>query len=109
MTVQTGLLTTIVAIINLVCYLGNSMGAFAVFSMILAKLYTNCMLSTLNARRAWKCEGSSDSEASHGSGDRSGAVVFEPQRTTQPEVFVQVESYQTTDVDEKPSQGMQYP
>lgn len=107
MTVQTGLVTTIVAIINLGCYLGNSMGGYAIFSMLLAKLYTNCMLSTLNARRAWKCEGSSDSEISHGGGGHSGVVVFEPQRTTQPEVFVQVESYQTSDVDEKPSQGMQ--
>ncbi|KAI6102644.1 hypothetical protein EDD16DRAFT_1525512 [Pisolithus croceorrhizus] len=100
MTVQTGLVTTIVAIINLVCYLSNSMGAYAVFSMILSKLYTNCMLSTLNARKAWKYDGSSDSEASHGNGDHSGR--------TQPEVFVQVESYQKTDTDEKPAQGVQY-
>ncbi|KAI6110949.1 hypothetical protein EDD17DRAFT_473489 [Pisolithus thermaeus] len=107
MTVQTGLVTTIVAIINLVCYLSNSMGAYAVFSMILSKLYTNCMLSTLNARKAWKYEGSSDSEASHGNGDHSGVVVFQMQRT-QPEVFVQVESYQKTDTDEKPAQDMQY-
>lgn len=107
MTVQTGVLTTIIAIIDLTCYLTNSMGTYAIFSMILSKLYTNCMLSTLNARRARKYVGSSEDEVSHGRSNHPGVVVFQAQRT-QPEVFVQVESHQMTDMDNKPSQGMEY-
>ncbi|KAI6041627.1 hypothetical protein EDC04DRAFT_3139575 [Pisolithus marmoratus] len=107
MTVQTGLLTTIFAIINLGCYMANSMGNYAIFSMILSKLYTNCMLSTLNARKAWKYDGMSEDEINHVRGDDPAVVVFQTQRT-QPEVFVQVESHQMSDMDDKPSRDMQY-
>lgn len=107
MTVQTGVVTTIIAIIDLTCYLTNSMGNYAIFSLILSKLYTNCMLSTLNARKARKYVGSSEDEVSHGRSNHPGVVVFQSQRT-QPEVFVQVESHQLTDMDDKPSQGVEY-
>ncbi|KAI6014361.1 hypothetical protein EDC04DRAFT_3145122 [Pisolithus marmoratus] len=103
MTVQTGVVTTAVAIILLGCYLTNSIGTYVAFSMMLSKLYTNCTLSTLNARR--KYEGSTKDEVSHGRSIHPGVVVFQSQRA-QGEVFVQVESHQMTDMDDKPSQGM---
>lgn len=95
LTVQTGFLTMIVAIIDLACYLAISAGIHLIFSMTLSKLYTNCMLSTLNARAAWKYNGSSEDEVSHGR--RHESVVFQAQ-STQPEVFVQVESHQMIDM-----------
>ncbi|KAI5991749.1 hypothetical protein F5J12DRAFT_465724 [Pisolithus orientalis] len=107
MTVQTGVVTTIVAIVDLTCYMTNSMGNYVLFSQILSKLYTNCMLSTLNARTPHKYDGSSEDEVSHGRSNHPGVVVFQPQRT-QPEVFVQVETHPLADMDDKPSQGMQY-
>lgn len=102
MTVQTGVLTTIVAILDLACYLTINSAIHLIFSMTLSKLYTNCMLSTLNARGAWKYDGSSEGEVSH---RRSKSVVFQAQ-STQPEVFVQVESHRMTDTGDKPSQGV---
>ncbi|KAI6032379.1 hypothetical protein BKA83DRAFT_106430 [Pisolithus microcarpus] len=91
MTVQTGVLTTIIAIIDLTCYLTN-------------------MLSTLNARKARKYVGSSEDEVSHGRSNHPGASTPTrlSQRTYPPQVFVQVESHQLTDMDDKPSQGVEY-
>ncbi|KAI6012244.1 hypothetical protein EDC04DRAFT_742096 [Pisolithus marmoratus] len=105
MTVQTGVLTTIVAIIDLACFLTISSNFYLIPSMTLSKLYTNCMLSTLNARGAWKCDRSLDSEASHGRSNHLASVLFQPQ-STQPEVFLQVESYQMTDTGNTPPHGI---
>ncbi|KAI6018142.1 hypothetical protein PISMIDRAFT_107460 [Pisolithus microcarpus 441] len=69
MTVQSGVLTTIVAITDLACYLtivSDDSLSHLIFSMTLSKLYTNCMLSTLNARGTWKYDRSSEDEVSHG-------------------------------------------
>ncbi|KAI6042709.1 hypothetical protein EDC04DRAFT_2966065 [Pisolithus marmoratus] len=101
MTVQTGVLTTVAAIIEMVCYLTGNISVYVVFSLILSKLYTNCMLSTLNARR--KFEVSSLDEVSHGKSTRPEVVVFQSQGS-QPEVFMRVESYQMIDMDDKPPQ-----
>ncbi|KAI5992636.1 hypothetical protein EDC04DRAFT_1294747 [Pisolithus marmoratus] len=87
MTVQTGVLTTIVAIIDLTCYLTISSNFYLIFSMTLSKLYTNY------------------SEASHNRSNHLESVLFQPQ-STQPEVFLQVESYQMTDIGNKPSHGI---
>ncbi|KAI6042193.1 hypothetical protein EDC04DRAFT_1024067 [Pisolithus marmoratus] len=66
MTVQTGFVTTIVALIDLACYLTIKSAIHLIFSMTLSKLYTNCMLSTLNARGATlKYDGSPEGEVSH--------------------------------------------
>ncbi|KAI6166483.1 hypothetical protein EDD17DRAFT_63943 [Pisolithus thermaeus] len=104
-TIQTGVLTTIIAILDLACYLTISSAIHLIFSMTLSKLYTNCMLSTLNARGAWKYDGSSEGEVSHGRSNHPGSVVFQAQ-STQPEVFVQVESHRMTDTSDKPSHGV---
>lgn len=104
MTVQTGVLTTIVAVIDLTCYLSISSGIHLIFNIPLSKLYTNCMLSSLNARKAWRYDGSSEGEPSRGD-VRSQSVAFQAQ-STQPEVFVHVESRQLTGTDDKPRHSL---
>ncbi|KAI6042213.1 hypothetical protein EDC04DRAFT_1026193 [Pisolithus marmoratus] len=95
MTVQTGVLTTIVAIIDLTCYLTISSGIHLIFNIPLSKLYTNCMLSSLNARKGWTYDGSSSSEPTHG-GVHTQSIAFQAQ-SIQPEVIVDVESHRMTD------------
>ncbi|KAI6042706.1 hypothetical protein EDC04DRAFT_2891793 [Pisolithus marmoratus] len=74
MTVQTGVLTTVAAIIEMACYLtGNVSGKF---------------------------EKSSVEEVSR---SKSGVVVFHSQRT-EPEVLIQIEPHQMIDMDVKPSE-----
>ncbi|KAK7025467.1 hypothetical protein VNI00_015995 [Paramarasmius palmivorus] len=52
LTMETGALTSIFAIMDLVCYLtmGKINGAHITFQVILSKLYINSLLSTLNSR-----------------------------------------------------------
>ncbi|TFY79940.1 hypothetical protein EWM64_g4070 [Hericium alpestre] len=61
LTIQTGLLTSIVAIIDVVLYLGVPKAALHLgFNMPLCKLYTNSLLSSLNARSGWALNSNSD-------------------------------------------------
>jgi hypothetical protein len=50
LTVQTGAITAIFAIIDLITFLVSTSGLHLAFNMPLAKLYTNSLLSTLNSR-----------------------------------------------------------
>ncbi|PWZ02765.1 hypothetical protein BCV70DRAFT_197021 [Testicularia cyperi] len=50
MTLQTGLLTTCFAIIDLILFLASTTTLHLLFNLPLAKLYVNSLLSTLNAR-----------------------------------------------------------
>ncbi|KDR82573.1 hypothetical protein GALMADRAFT_237962 [Galerina marginata CBS 339.88] len=52
-TIQTGLVTAIVATINLLVYLLNPTGLHLLFNFPLAKLYSNSLMSTLNSRGIW--------------------------------------------------------
>ncbi|KAF9454683.1 hypothetical protein P691DRAFT_754250 [Macrolepiota fuliginosa MF-IS2] len=54
LTVQTGLITSVVAIVDLVVYLTDSTGTHLIFNFILCKLYTNTLMSSLNSRKGWK-------------------------------------------------------
>lgn len=51
-TIQTGALTTVFAIIDLILFLASPTTLHLVFNLPLAKLYVNSLLSTLNARTA---------------------------------------------------------
>lgn len=107
MTVQTGVVTTIVAIINLACYLTDNLNTYMVFSIIVSKLYLNCMLSTLNARGTWRYDGSSEDGISHVRSSHPEVIVFQAQ-STQSEVSVHVESHEMTDTDDKSSHSKRY-
>ncbi|KZT27244.1 hypothetical protein NEOLEDRAFT_1177017 [Neolentinus lepideus HHB14362 ss-1] len=50
LTVQTGMLTALWAVLDLILYLSLSSPVHLIFNLALPKLYTNSLLSTLNAR-----------------------------------------------------------
>ncbi|KAH9841813.1 uncharacterized protein C8Q71DRAFT_349276 [Rhodofomes roseus] len=54
MTVQTGLITALCAIIDLVLFLATPAGLHLIFNLPLSKLYTNSLMSSLNSRAGWK-------------------------------------------------------
>ncbi|KAK0458975.1 uncharacterized protein EV420DRAFT_343673 [Desarmillaria tabescens] len=56
-TVQTGLLTTTFALGVVIAYLVSDSTMHLAFGLPLSKLYTNTLLSSLNARSAWSPEG----------------------------------------------------
>ncbi|KAF5363958.1 hypothetical protein D9756_001040 [Leucocoprinus leucothites] len=53
-TVQTGLLTSIVAIVNMVVFIVDPTGTHLIFNTPLSKLYSISLLSSLNSRGGWK-------------------------------------------------------
>ncbi|KAJ3574716.1 hypothetical protein NP233_g1572 [Leucocoprinus birnbaumii] len=53
-TVQTGLVTAIIAVVDLIVYLTDSTGTHLIFNFPLCKLYTNSLMSSLNSRKGWK-------------------------------------------------------
>ncbi|KAI0690452.1 hypothetical protein C8T65DRAFT_97724 [Cerioporus squamosus] len=59
MTVQTGLITALCAIIDLVLFLVFPTGLHLIFNLPLSKLYTNSLMSSLNARTGWQYSESS--------------------------------------------------
>ncbi|KAI0269764.1 hypothetical protein BC834DRAFT_569779 [Gloeopeniophorella convolvens] len=103
MTVQTGLVTSIWATLDLALYLGvpNS-GAHLAFNLALSKLYSNSLLSSLNSRSGWKF-GTQDvsTEASSSTGRRANVLTF-GSSITRPEVFIDVESHEMANTDSKP-------
>ncbi|KAJ3559307.1 hypothetical protein NP233_g11298 [Leucocoprinus birnbaumii] len=53
-TVQTGLITSIVAIANIAIFVSDATGTHLIFNVMLSKLYSNSLLSSLNSRGGWK-------------------------------------------------------
>ncbi|KAJ3509471.1 hypothetical protein NLJ89_g5208 [Agrocybe chaxingu] len=114
-TVQTGLLTMIVASLDLLFFLIDPTGTHLLFNFPLAKLYSNSLMSSLNSRRGWKYSGNTSGMESRSEGqvNTTGAIqqrnlhasskkpndmiVLDPTRT-HPEVFVHVESHEMRDV-----------
>ncbi|KAH7882693.1 hypothetical protein F5I97DRAFT_1931304 [Phlebopus sp. FC_14] len=60
LTVQTGLITAICAVTDLVCYMTITSGIHLIFNIPLAKLYSNSLLSSLNSRGGWKISDPAD-------------------------------------------------
>ncbi|KAF9524250.1 hypothetical protein CPB83DRAFT_898004 [Crepidotus variabilis] len=54
LTVQTGLITCLVASLDLIFFLTDPTGIHLIFNFPLCKLYTNSLMSSLNSRRGWK-------------------------------------------------------
>ncbi|KAM5537040.1 hypothetical protein V8D89_009369 [Ganoderma adspersum] len=110
LTVQTGFVTALFAVMTLILYFVLTSGYDLLFHMPLAKLYTNSLMSTLNSRRMWMsdfCESDSMSfGAATGSMQRSRSranvnVVRSERggRTRGPErIVIGVESHQMTDL-----------
>ncbi|EIM85962.1 uncharacterized protein STEHIDRAFT_168988 [Stereum hirsutum FP-91666 SS1] len=91
-TVQTGLITSVWAIIDLGVYLGIASGVHLIFNFPLSKLYSNSLLSSLNSRAGWKFAGADDEESSTG-GRRPEVVTFgSTHPLARPEVYINVQS-----------------
>ncbi|KAJ6563536.1 hypothetical protein B0H10DRAFT_1107053 [Mycena sp. CBHHK59/15] len=53
LTVHTGLLTSVCAMLDLIFYLADPSGLHLMFNFPLCKLYTNSLISSLNCRSGW--------------------------------------------------------
>ncbi|KAI0337224.1 hypothetical protein BDW22DRAFT_1364391 [Trametopsis cervina] len=103
-TVSNGLLTSVWAIIDLIVYLATPTGLHLVFNVPLAKLYTNSLMSTLNSRidPADIMSTSEDSgihkrSRGNSSATRRRGVVDLTTTSTNPGVFVHVETHEMAD------------
>ncbi|KDQ62487.1 hypothetical protein JAAARDRAFT_30386 [Jaapia argillacea MUCL 33604] len=102
LTVQTGMMTAILAIVDLGVYLGNPTGLHLAFNFPLSKLYTNSLMSTLNSRSGWKYNRTTEPSQDPASRDVvSRKDVLNLSQAGRPEVFVHVESHQMVDMDNK--------
>ncbi|KAF5340648.1 hypothetical protein D9611_007516 [Ephemerocybe angulata] len=116
---DTGLITAIVALLDLIFFLADPTGTHLLFNFPLCKLYTNSLMSSLNSRKGWHFGGSSGSEQGRSTIDHEAGhlhstaqVNFRPQLLSSskgvpggqvgvkssPEVFVHVESHELVDV-----------
>ncbi|KAH9933209.1 uncharacterized protein BXZ73DRAFT_101171 [Epithele typhae] len=96
-TVQTGLITALCAIVNLVLFLASPTGLHLIFNLPLSKLYTNSLMSSLNSRAGWNF-GSPGSGGDGGNRRNFGVRTVEASQMTPSEVYVEVESHQMVDV-----------
>ncbi|KAJ3510554.1 hypothetical protein NLJ89_g4605 [Agrocybe chaxingu] len=112
-TLQTGLLTMVVASVDLFFFLADPTGTHFLFNFTLAKLYTNSLMSSLNSRHGWKFNDTtsagtgSESQVNTTGGVKSRIHMsnmkktdIEPNmiRTHPAEVFVHVEQHELRDV-----------
>ncbi|TFY67257.1 hypothetical protein EVG20_g3998 [Dentipellis fragilis] len=99
LTVQTGLVTSVWAIVDLGVYLGITTGTHLIFNFPLSKLYSNSLLSTLNSRSGWKHSGSDVSDESTMGSRKPDVVTFGS--GVRPEVYIDVESHEMINADGK--------
>lgn len=83
MTIQTGCVTTIFALLDIICFLASPHSAINfVWDFALSKLYTNALMSSLNARSMWGnliIDGStSRNDLQHKSGTIVSRACFSP-------------------------------
>ncbi|KAL1950417.1 hypothetical protein VTO73DRAFT_5541 [Trametes versicolor] len=108
LTVQTGLITALCAVIDLVLFLASPSGLHLVFNLPLSKLYTNSLMSSLNSRAGWRFGGSGNGETTdddmtrnegkrntHLRGEGTGRRVS---MMTPNQVYIDVESHEMIDV-----------
>ncbi|KIJ98736.1 hypothetical protein K443DRAFT_626567 [Laccaria amethystina LaAM-08-1] len=117
-TVQTGLITMIIAVFDLAFYLAVPSGLHLLFSFPLSKLYTNSLMSSLNSRHKVFYGSTAQQASTMDAINTSGGLVPPSQRvhnskqqdmisfgaSAGPEVFVHVEHHELRDV---PDQGIQ--
>ncbi|KAJ4499195.1 hypothetical protein C8R41DRAFT_864334 [Lentinula lateritia] len=110
-TLQTGMITVIWDIAHLLTFLLDPAGVHLFFNFTLAKLYTNSLLSSLNSRGGWKfMDSTSDHNpittsrsgiyTEHG-GSQHVEVNLGHHTRSRPEVFIQVESHEMMDQNQK--------
>ncbi|KAF8965728.1 hypothetical protein BDZ97DRAFT_1810733 [Flammula alnicola] len=112
--VQTGLVTSVVALINLIVFKADKTGLHLLFNVPLCKLYSNSLMSTLNSRGIWMNGPTGTSLGRESEGPTTSVSnAFRPQIVQPPpmkpseiikfggnkrtEVFVNVESHELQD------------
>ncbi|KAH9933214.1 uncharacterized protein BXZ73DRAFT_77372 [Epithele typhae] len=95
LTAQTGLITAVWAIVDLVVFLASPTGVHLIFNLSLSKLYTNSLMSSLNSRSGWKYGSNSSGPitGSNFSNRRNG----EGSQITPSQVYIDVESHEMVD------------
>ncbi|KAI0769909.1 hypothetical protein C8Q74DRAFT_857789 [Fomes fomentarius] len=107
LTVQTGLITALCALIDLVLFLATPTGLHLAFNLPLSKLYTNSLMSSLNSRSGWKYgTGNGDTTSDEmnrtergrqlnvrGESSRRVSMMHTPNQ-----VYIDVESHEMVDV-----------
>ncbi|VDC00701.1 unnamed protein product [Peniophora sp. CBMAI 1063] len=106
LTVQTGLITSLWAVVDLIVFLSIPTGLHLIFNFPLSKLYSNSLLSSLNSRQGWKLN--TDSEEATSAAAMNGNTSRRPADMVtfgsvpmRPEVFIDVESHEMVHVDDK--------
>ncbi|KAJ3792590.1 hypothetical protein GGU11DRAFT_880906 [Lentinula aff. detonsa] len=110
LTLQTGMITVVWDIAHLLTFLLDPAGVHLFFNFTLAKLYTNSLLSSLNSRGGWKFMDSTTDNATvtnrsgiyteHGVSQHVEVNLGHHTRS-RPEVFIQVESHEMMDQNQK--------
>ncbi|KAJ3489211.1 hypothetical protein NLI96_g2272 [Meripilus lineatus] len=101
LTVQTGLVTAICAIIDLIAFLATPSGLHLIFNLPLSKLYTNSLMSSLNSRAGWKYGTSAAKSGDSRSGVQSSLNPTTTHHVGSQQVFIDVESHELVDVEKK--------
>ncbi|KZP28258.1 hypothetical protein FIBSPDRAFT_927675 [Athelia psychrophila] len=105
LSIQNGLLTTLLALVTLICYLSSDLPLQIGPSFCLPKLYCNAVLSSLNARKSMTTPANTtvDMNTNAGVNSRPNFVnLHKPEASqghTRQEVFI--ETHQTTDRDSR--------
>ncbi|KAI0669251.1 hypothetical protein C8Q78DRAFT_1042508 [Trametes maxima] len=105
LTVQTGLITALCAIIDLVLFLATPTGLHLIFNLPLSKLYTNSLMSSLNSRQGWKYD-TSTGVVSEGRVQARGPQLprnvnvmrSDQTRRLPQQIYIDVESHEMVDV-----------
>ncbi|KZT09390.1 uncharacterized protein LAESUDRAFT_748519 [Laetiporus sulphureus 93-53] len=103
LTVQTGLITALCAIIDLILFLATPAGLHLIFNLPLSKLYTNSLMSSLNSRAGWKYGnvGASTGASEISRANMKGLSMHGDMGKRGQEVFIDVESHEMIDVMDK--------
>jgi len=97
MTVQTGMITSLCAIVDLILFLCDPTGLHLLFNMPLSKLYTNSLMSSLNTRGRWRYTAGGTAQSTMDNCDRR-KLPDVGQLNCRPGVLVSVERHEMTDV-----------
>ncbi|KIM66820.1 hypothetical protein SCLCIDRAFT_21598 [Scleroderma citrinum Foug A] len=96
LTMQTGLITSLCAILDLVVYLTVNTALHLVFNVPLAKLYSNSLMSSLNSRGGWRHNESPRMNISQ-CANCTLRVTVQPQPGAPSAVFAHVEEHESVD------------
>lgn len=92
MTIQTGMLTALFSILDVICFMVLPHAAINfIWDLALSKLYTNCLMSTLNARQSLNGVSTSNGiseQRRNGSGGLVAQVTSPSGRPRHPDTFV---------------------